>query len=545
MVPVISAARASVRRSSSAARILAGIVIGAALLRLVPIWFGLPYPEARPDEETALAHALDVLLGHANPHFFHWPSLIFYLFALALSAASAARRVLGLDPTLTGNEQYLVARAVVALAGTATVWVVYRIARRVDDSATGIVAALFLAVAILHVRESHFAMTDVVMTLLVTGSLALLLHAVGRDGAPPDAARWFAAAGLAGGLAASTKYNAAAVLAAMAAAQAALLADRRRWRDATAWVPAGAFTLAFTAGFLGGTPYALLDYREFIQGVRFDMTHLSAGQGVMLGRGWTYHLGTSLPYGLGIPIFVAAIVGVAVALQRHRRAAAILGSFAVALYVSLGNGYTVFMRYVLPLVPVACVAAAIGVRRAAAALAAATRLDDRRALAVLAAGVAIVPLVNCIRFDALLARTDTRVLAAEWLSARVGPDATLYDAGNVYTALAFVPGHRWVYDPASKSFVDAAGRIPDWLIVPASPLSIYTAAPAGLQELARRHYVLAHVVRATRGDATVAPRGAVYDLQDAFFLPVAGFSGIERPGPTVFIYHRAAPADFR
>jgi len=30
----------------------------------------------------------------------------------------------------------------------------------------------------------------------------------------------------------------------------------------------------------------------------------------------------------------------------------------------------------------------------------------------------------------------------------------------------------------------------------------------------------------------------VYDMQDAFFLPIAGFRGVQRPGPTVWIFRR-------
>ena len=57
---------------------LVAILILGGALRLFPVWFGLPYPQARPDEETAIGHAVDVLDGAPNPEFFHWPSLTFY-----------------------------------------------------------------------------------------------------------------------------------------------------------------------------------------------------------------------------------------------------------------------------------------------------------------------------------------------------------------------------------------------------------------------------------------------------------------------------------
>ena len=73
-------------------RWLALIVVFGAALRFVPIWFGLPFPHARPDETVALGLANSVRGGDLNPHFFHWPSLTIYIFAALNAAASAIRR---------------------------------------------------------------------------------------------------------------------------------------------------------------------------------------------------------------------------------------------------------------------------------------------------------------------------------------------------------------------------------------------------------------------------------------------------------------------
>ena len=119
-----------------------------------------------------------------------------------------------------------------AVAGTATVAVLFRMTRRIAGDGPALLAAAFLSVAILHVRESHFAMSDTLMTLLVTASLAALMGAV-LDAAdvPGDAdvaLRGFAIAGLFGGLAVATKCSAAAILCAMAAAQLCCSGGRAR-----------------------------------------------------------------------------------------------------------------------------------------------------------------------------------------------------------------------------------------------------------------------------------------------------------------------------
>ena len=176
--------------------IIVTVTVAGAVLRFVPIWFGLPYAGARPDEETSLGHAMAILGGDPNPHFFHWPSLTFYLFAGLFRAAAALGTFTGATADLSGAQRLLIGRGCVALAGTATIGALYRIGRRIGGHTVGLVAALFLAVSILHVRESHFAMTDALMTFFAMLALALLLRGVDQQNP-----RSFMAAGLAAGLA--------------------------------------------------------------------------------------------------------------------------------------------------------------------------------------------------------------------------------------------------------------------------------------------------------------------------------------------------------
>lgn len=513
------------------------IVALAAALRLYPIWFGLPHLYARPDEEVATAKAMGVLLrGDFNPHFFHWPSLTFYLFAALYGVARVVRSVLGLDPTLSGAQQLLIARACVACAGAATVYVLFRIGRRIAGETTGLIAALLLAVAVLHVRDSHFAMTDVLMTLFVTTSLALVLR--GLDTEPRGRAlRWFAVAGVVGGLAASTKYNGAAVIAAMGGAQLVLWS--RAWRTVLSpgtWLPSVTFLALFAAGFVLATPFAVLDFNAFATDLRFDFTHLSEGHGVDLGIGWLYHATHSLPYGVGFAVFAAAVLGLVPLVRHYPRHAFVLLTFFAGFYVAIGNGRTVFFRYILPLVPLVCAFAAVGVRHVGEWMAPRVRLSPRASVLALAMLVAAPSLVNSVWFDVVLARTDTRVIARAWLAPRLTPDSTLYDGGGNYASLDLSGSrfHQWYFNPQTGSFGHPQGETPHWLVLPDSPVPAYTQVLPDVRTLAARDYVL---VKEVRG-AKARPRSAMYDQQDAFFMPVSGFSTLERPGPTIRIYLR-------
>jgi 4-amino-4-deoxy-L-arabinose transferase-like glycosyltransferase len=491
--------------------IVVGIVVLGAALRFYAIDFGMAYPRARPDEGTAIGHAVDILAGDPNPHFFNWPSFTLYVFAAAFALAKAA------GVALTGPHHVLIARSVVALAGTATVLVTMAIGRSLVDRVTGACAALFLAVAPLHVRDSHFAMTDVLMTLIVALSVALTMRGVEtrRRGL-------FAAAGVAGGLATSTKYSAGAILAVAAAAPAI--------------VSAAIFVAGWAAGFLAATPFAVLDFPTFSGDVSYERAHLSGGHTVLLGRGWLYHLHTTLPHGLGLAVFAAAVCGIPIVAVRYRTRALVPAIFAAAFYLSIGAGRTVFFRYAIPLLPVACVLAAAAVRAAAEWLSRRTAIQASSIAGLLALAVAAPSLWQSVQLDRLLARQDARALAAEWLSRQLHPDHTLHDSGGDYTRL-YLPGiafHEWRFDPATRSFGDPAGATPDWIVLYESPLPEYTAASDALRDLVRERYALAY-----RVDGVPAATGdGVYDRQDAFFAPIAGFTGVARPGPTVLIYKR-------
>ena len=505
--------------------LILAVAVGAAL-RLYGLGFGLPYLHARPDEEVATGIAVQMLeSGDLNPHFFHWPSLTFYVLAAMFWLNKTLVGLAFPDIVYSSADYFHIARGVVAAFGASTMVLVYRIGQRIESDTIGVVATALFAVAILHVRDSHFAMTDVLATCFATASLAQVLRALNHPH-PAKAFKWFAMAGFSGGLAASTKYNAAAVAVAMAAAQVVWVLRERRL---TALRPSVAYSLLFVVGFLAATPYAVLDYPKFKEDLIFDITHLSGGHGIDLGRGWIYHLTHSLPFGLGPTIFFAALIGIVPLVRRHGRYAFILGSYALTLYIILGSGFTVFFRYMMPLVPVACVVAALGVTQIAAWLGGSSRVFA--AVVVLTVGPC---LVNSVWFDVLLARTDSRVLAARWLEPQLEPDHTLHDAGGNYTALDLSRAefHQWYFDPEKNSFGHPEGKTPDWLVLYESPLYTYTRMPWQLQTLADTRYDLVHTVRATTGRR----RDAVYDLQDAFFMPVWGFWTVERPGPTVFIY---------
>jgi hypothetical protein len=94
----------------------------------------------------------------------------------------------------------------------------------------------------------------------------------------------------------------------------------------------------------------------------------------------------------------------------------------------------------------------------------------------------------------------------------------------------------WVWDRNRLIFVTdldrrpSVGR-PDWILVQESPLPGETQPI--VHDLLKHDYEFVKFFRAfSRNEQHV------FDQQDAFFAPFAGFRGVERPGPNYLLYKR-------
>jgi hypothetical protein len=540
-----------------AQRLLLSVILAlAVVLRFWGLRFGLPNDYARPDEEKIVRPALAVVGGDPNPHLFLYPSLFTYVTAGACAVTFAAERVAGMTESLPAfltesavdpSIAITLARALSALAGAATVGVLYAAARQWFSQRAALVAAAICAVTFLHVRDSHFGVTDVPAAFLTVCAFWAALRCEVRG------LTWkrVALTGLLCGLAASTKYNAGLVV--LPAALSVVLArsnDARDWRRLAQFLALLGATAVL--GFLAGTPYALLDAGNFLAGVgeqrqvamgEYHTTILDGARRVIGERGWIHHLTFSLRYGVGLPVLAAAAAGAVWFAAVQPRRAAILLSFPIAFYAAMGASLLVYARWMTPIVPFICLAAAICIDRLAEMIG--TVVADRRAPA--AAAILLTVLISsttaarAVAFDRVLSRTDTRVLGAEWIEKNFPAGARVYQTGRAYGYLEPRPASRysmlWFDDRWGVFSVrhGAAPETPDLIVVLESPLGLYSGVPTRLPAVLANDYELTATFT---GLAPLGSGNAIYDQQDAFYVPFAGLDAVRRPGPTVRIFQR-------
>src|SRR6266513_1332970 len=278
-----------------AAGAVAGLVVVAAGLRLWGINFGLP-ALYRPDEDVTVGRAMGILHGVLNPHFADWPHLYFYLSAAWL----APLRLLGLvsDPA----SGYLGVRVLDALLGSLTVLLVFEFGRRAYGWLVGFFGAAALAVAFLHVRDSHFGTRDIPLSLACVAALYIAYRTLQSRGLWPLLIN-----GITLGVATSLKYNGALVFAGIAAGQTLRArAELLRWPRLLARLALisvlGIVTLALASPFL------------------------------VLDPGMTQH-------------------GIAYAAWRRQPADWIILTFLLVYFLLIGAGRSVFLRYADPMIP--------------------------------------------------------------------------------------------------------------------------------------------------------------------------------------------------
>ena len=454
-------------RSGSALLVGAPLALILALglgLRLAGITHGQPFIAA--DEWIVGKGAMHVLTARTwNVTYYYYPTLLTYL----LVPIAALLHVVGNVP-LTQSSPFLdraealpsefpiflAGRLLVAVLGLATVLVSFESARRLVGARAALVAAAVVAFSGVLVLNSEYLVTDVPSALMAALTLLAAIIAWQRR-----SLRWVLSSALLAGLAASTKYNVGLVVVVAVMAWASLVPWRQlaagwtapaagrlgRLLRALEWRTAVLIPVLAFVGLVVATPAVILApglVRDYLQ---LQASAYQIDSAPLLLPSLGYNLQYLWDTGLGPVASVLVLIGLVRFVVRHRAPELFILVFGLAYLVLMSAPPLHFSRNLAPLIPFAAIAAAEAARFLVQAVRAAVPevsggTTRSRSLATGAAvAVIVVALLNPfgrgVAATSELAKTDTRVLAYDWLEANVPAGAAI--ARDGYTPVLVPP----------------------------------------------------------------------------------------------------------
>ncbi len=313
--------------------------------------------------------------GDPNPHYFNKPSLHFYLRQPAVMAGvwsakergelTSSREVRTRDPYGLGGYAFTAShptivrwnRAFSVALSLGVVLMTFIVTLQLTSNHWyGFFAALIPGYSLEVVRNSHIVGVDILMALM-----CLISTSCGMWAGQSSLRRALFLSSIFAGLAASSKYNAAPI---------ALV-------PFTAWILIKQFRLSISllilivfaviGAFFLGTPYALITFSSFLDGVGYEIWHYSvaghaehsAGRGlpqIIFYSRWLLNEGT------GVTIAFLGVLGSVVLLCSKSTSKAIFLCFPLAYLTLMVLQKTNFTRNMVVIVPYVAACAACGLQ---------------------------------------------------------------------------------------------------------------------------------------------------------------------------------------
>jgi 4-amino-4-deoxy-L-arabinose transferase-like glycosyltransferase len=307
----------------------------------------------------------------------------------------------------------LLGRGLSAGLSALSVLLTFFLGKEVWGTRTGLLAALFLALAVVPVGQAHHALPDSAMAFwaVLCFYFSWKVQATGRSWA-------YILAGAAGGWVVATKYNGAFACLALPAAH--LLREKASgWPKALLagrlWAGVG---MAWVTLFIG-SPYLFLAHEQYLSLARYQVSSLDFSLQETAPWWW-------IPRGLVQQEWVVGLLmaaGLIRALWRRQGLDWMLLAAWIPSFLYLGSWTRQSVHYLLHLYPLLALAAA----RLLEELAGRVPWMARRAWAVygLALLVALPSAYQVVLLDVELGRPDTRQQAASWIEAHLPDGARL------------------------------------------------------------------------------------------------------------------------
>lgn len=430
--------------------IFCGIFLLAAALRLYQVNWDQNY-HMHPDERAIVLTVLKLSFPTSpqaffsassswNPKFFAYGSLPFYLLSVLGTQLAIFNQLWATYDGFTILGRYLS-----AFFDLGTLVFIFLLTKRLLTARYALIASFFYAISVLPIQLSHFYAVDTPLTFFTTGTLYFLIRYYERL-----TVRSVIAIGIFFGSALATKISAALLMVSIGSALAAdyFLLFLRQPHKPEHYLPHLPLFLSrflihllliiaiSTVIFLIFEPYALIDLKTFLSQT-IEQSHMTKSAFTFP---YTLQYVNKVPYlyesknivlfGQG-PILsfftFAGILMLSLHAMVKKKHGAWAKEFILVIYfwtyvIIVGSFAIGFMRYMLPVYPILCIAGAFFISQGASYF---PRLSKPPVSYVLGVVVIFVLLLWPLSFLHIYRTTNTRIQATNWITASIPQGSTL------------------------------------------------------------------------------------------------------------------------
>lgn len=356
-----------------------------------------------------------------NPHFFAYGNFPIYLLKFAGFIAGFINPVLSEYGGL-----HIVGRLISALFDTGTVIVTYALASRIFSRKVGLFSAYLYAISVFPIQLSHFFAVDTILTFFTTLVIFFALGYIEKKGSME-----IVPIGLSFGLSLATKIS-SGIFAPIIIIAVFLKSYRRRTLNYRRIIR-DIFIFILSAGFafLITQPYALIDYKAFIEQTSLQ-SQMSKNAYIFPYTlqyfdkvPYLYELKNIFLWGLGPLIASLSLAGIFLVFLKLRAkniknaTLVLIALLSVIFYFAVFGKFAVgWMRYMLPIYPLLCLFGGYM----------ASDLADRlpkkikskliyKKLALLS--FILITLIYPLSFMSIYTKPNTRIQASNWINKNI------------------------------------------------------------------------------------------------------------------------------
>jgi len=332
--------------------------------------------------------------------------------------------IIGFD-TLRLNNLLLflcLGRLVVIGFSIATIYLVYKIGKKLKDSDMGMAAAFFLGFNYLYFRESRFLYYNIpanfFIMLAFLFTLDVFLYAKKRN---------YILTGLIIGTGTALHYQGIFALIPLVMAHF-LRSDSAGFLRRIASKKLGLSLLAALLAFSVWNPYYVWEFGVFIEKLHWNLTRLSHARLVQLGTGGNINGYVSYAVMLlkhDVLFSITALLGAIICATNKK--GILLISLPVSLYLCYGRAAEVHPEWITPILPFMALLSACFIvwlfGRKSAAL-----IKQRQLLFISSLAIVISSFLNIVKSDLFERVIDIRIVVENWVARKLPADTPLLDS---------------------------------------------------------------------------------------------------------------------